>query len=330
MSLTKNNLALVRDLITSSKKFAIGVHARPDSDTMGSALALARALRQMGKSAVVLSQDGVPEVCSYLADVADVLTSTDESDFDVAVVCDADGLSRVGNISPMLQRAEKLLIIDHHVSTETVDPDGFSSFAILSDHTAAATAEIIYTLLDFMAVSIDSETANQLMSGIVGDTGGFRFANTSPRTFAIAANLTELGASSSTAAREIYESRTVPSTRLLGVALLNAKIEFDGKVVWSSISKADFDKYGATDSDTDSIVNHLRGVKGSLVGLLFREVDSNQVRVSLRSRNGVDVNKVARAFGGGGHVSASGCTIASSLEEAESAVLAEVRKWMAF
>jgi phosphoesterase RecJ-like protein len=328
MNLSKNNFISTVSLINSAEKFVIATHVRPDADTIGSALALARGLRSLGKQVVVLSVDGVPETCAYLPDTETVVTNTSDRDFDVAIVCDAGSIDRVGSAAEVLLSAKSLLIIDHHA--DEYPTEGETDPVRLVDVTAAATAEIVFELLhQLRRIIFDSEIARQLMAGLVGDTGGFRFANVTPNTLEIASRLAGFGAMPGEAAREIYENRSLVNARLLGLVLLGANIEDDGKIVWAHITQEDFKRLSATDADTDSIVNQLRGIKGTLVGILFREVEPNRVQVSLRSRDGINVNRVASAFGGGGHVSASGCTISSSLEDAEKAVLAEVRACMA-
>lgn len=324
-------------MISAGEKFVVSAHARPDADTIGSALALARGLRQIGKDVIVLSQDGVPETCLYLPDTTTVLAATSRRGFDVGIVCDADGVDRVGTAREALESAKHIMIVDHHVWEEAkgcpphpVEADQAEPPRCLRivDTSAAATAEVVYELLLELGVSIDEEIASQLMAAIVGDTGSFRFTNVTPRTFEISARLAEAGASPAVAAREIYENRSMVNARLLGVALTAAQVEDGGRIVHSRITLADLTRLGATDADTDSIVNQLRGIKGTEVGILFREIATDEIRVSLRSKGNVNVQKAAAAFGGGGHPSASGCTLETSLAEAENAVLAEVRAWM--
>ena len=325
MSLTKNDFESAKRLIESGERFIISVHTRPDPDAIGSALALARCLRQMGKKVVLLSEDKPPEACAYLPDIETVVTSTSERDFDLGIICDADDLNRIGSSADTVKLSKSILLIDHHKIGEPLNRECLC----LRDETAAATAEIVFELLHQLHVIFDQEIARQLMAGMVGDTGGFRFANVTPNTLEIASRLAAYGASPSEAAREIYENRSLGCARILGHVLLNARMEDDGRIIWSHITQEDFAKFNASDEDTDSIVNQLRGIKGARIAILFRETAPDVVRVSLRSRDGVDVNAIASAFGGGGHISAAGCTIEKSLDEAEKALLSEVRKWMA-
>jgi len=329
MILKKSDMKAAVRLIRRGESFVIAVHVRPDPDAIGSALALARALRQLGKRAVVVSQDGVPETCSYLPDSGTVLISTGEPTFDVGVICDAGDLDRVGAARDALTSAKSLLVIDHHPTNGEQPALSGLPVVRLVEESCASSAEIVFLLLKELGVSVDSEIARQLMAGIVGDTGAFRFSNVTGFTLFIAAALAGSGASPAEAAREIYENRSTANTRLLGAALLAAQTEDDGTIVRSRITQDDFSRFQASDADTDSIVNQLTAIRGVKVAILFHELAENRVRVSLRSRDGIDVNQIARTFGGGGHAAAAGCTIESSLAEAEKAVIAEVRKWMA-
>ncbi len=193
---------------------------------------------------------------------------------------------------------------------------------------ASSTAEIVLRLLEANGVEIDKTTATQLMIGLVNDTGGFRFANTTAETFRSAARLTELGADASHAAKCIYETRSIAALRLLGRALSSLQSSADGRVVWASVRRRDLDELGASDSDTDGIVNQVAYAKGSQVAVLFRELSREEIRVSLRSREGFDVNRVARGFGGGGHKAAAGCTLRMPLDAAQDKLLGEIDRWM--
>ena len=230
---------------------------------------------------------------------------------------------RVGEAGRLLESAPLQVRIDHHPS-----PDGFGKIRIL-DANASSTCEIVAETFQANEVSIDADAATLLFAGIVFDTGGFRFGNTSPRTLEIASNLAARGAEPSVIARELFESRSLRAMKLLGIALESMEIEDDGRIVSAKLAHEDFKALGATDGDTEGAVNMVASVKGPIVALLFREIEPGIVRVSLRSRDGFDVNRVARAFDGGGHAAAAGCTLNGTLDEAKLRVLSEVRKWMA-
>lgn len=308
--------------LSSADSYVLACHQRPDGDTLGSALALARVLRGMGKEVVVLSEDGVPENYNFIPDADTVLTSTPRRDFGMGVLVDSEGISRVGSAAEAVLSAKDTACVDHH------EPDNRFGNIRIVDPEYAATAELVAELLEAGCIAIDREVATQLLTGVIADTGAFRFSNTSPRTFHVAARLTDIGADPSTIARKVYDSRPLHAVKLLGRALSTLRTDPEGKIVWAVISRSDMDDLGAEDADTDSVVNHVRSVRGPEVAILFREIQPNVVRISLRSEGGVDVNRIARVFDGGGHAAAAGCTIEDSLENAQTRMVNEVLKWM--
>lgn len=308
--------------LIASGAYVLACHVRPDGDCLGAALALARELRRLGKDATVVSIDGVPDNYVFLPDSETVKTSTDRRDFDVGIIVDSDIPKRVGDSADAITSARTLARVDHHLTSEP-----FGEISVVDTH-VSSTSELVVELFQANGVQIDEQTATLLLAGIIFDTGGFRYPNTSARTFAIAAELVSLGAKASHIAREVLENRPPRAMQLLGRALSSLTVEPDGLIAWGQISMRDYDELGATDADTEGIVNSLSQVKGPKVVILLRETEPGTVRVSLRSRDGVDVNKVAHVFDGGGHAAAAGCTVESSLEDARLQVIAEVRRWM--
>lgn len=319
----KNELRRAWQEITAGHSYVLACHQRPDGDCLGAALALARELKARGKNAVVLSPDGVPDHYCFLPGSAAVARSVNGVDFDVAVLVDSESVKRVGEAGKGLDSAALQVRIDHHPS-----PDGFGVIRIL-DSNASSTCELVAEIFEANDIGIDADAATLLFTGIVFDTGGFRFGNTSPRTLEIASHLAARGAEPSAIAREVFESRSLRAMKLLGIALESMEVEDGGRIACARLAYQDFQALNATDADTEGAVNLVASVKGPIVALLFREVEPGTVRVSLRSRDGFDVNTVARAFDGGGHAAAAGCTLNGTLDEAKARVLAEVRKWMA-
>ncbi len=179
-----------------------------------------------------------------------------------------------------------------------------------------------------MGAEIDKDIANCLMCAILTDTGSFRYMNVTPTTFRIAGTLMRSGAWPSDISELVFENRSIESLKLLGRALDSLQMSADGRVAWAHVRARDYEELGATDEDTEGIVSQVRAVRGAMVGILFREIPGRKVRISLRSREGFDVNAVAKAFGGGGHRLAAGCSLDPPLEDAERLVLEEVGRWM--
>ena len=210
--------------------------------------------------------------------------------------------------------------IDHHVTA-----GAFGDVRVL-DASAASTAEIVYALLQTLGTPITPDIATCLFTGIITDTGSFRFQNVTPNTLRVAAKLLEAGAPPAHISENVFDNRTFAATRLLGAALAALSQTPDGQVVWTRITAQDFRTLGATDQDTEGVVNYVRGVRGAEVGILFREMESGPIRVSLRARESVNVAEIAARFGGGGHRMASGCTLNMPLAEAEEAIVKAVRE----
>ncbi|MCX6345670.1 MAG: bifunctional oligoribonuclease/PAP phosphatase NrnA [Armatimonadetes bacterium] len=320
--MNQENLKQAWQRLLEYGSFVLACHVRPDGDTLGSALAVAHVLRKLGKDVVVICEDIVPDNYMFMPDAETILTSTDRRDFEVGMLVDSEATKRVGSAAAALESAAVNVCIDHHV------PNGEYGDIRAVDPGASATAVVIYELFEANNVEIDQEAATQLMAALVADTGGFRFGNTNTRAFEIAAKLTALGADPSTIYRSIFESKPIKAALLLGRALNSLEMDDHERVIWSGITQRDLTELGSTDADTDSIVNQIGAVKGPQVAILFRETRPGSIRISLRSRGGYDVDRVARVFGGGGHKAAAGCTVHASLEEAEKMVVAEVLKWM--
>ncbi|MGI4789807.1 MAG: DHH family phosphoesterase [Janthinobacterium lividum] len=309
-------LATAAAAIRQSQTIVMACHVNPDGDALGSLLGLALALIPLGKTLVCLSEDGVPDILKFLPGAELIQQTTDQAEFDLALVVDSGDFPRVGKtVQPLIGRAKQIVDIDHHAAS-----GAFGDIRVLNAR-AASTAEIVYALLLTLQAPITPEIATCLFTGIITDTGSFRFQNVSPNTLQVAAALLEAGAPPAFISENVFENRTFAATRLLGHALSSLTQSPDGRVVWAHITAADFAQIGATDQDTEGIVSYVRGVRGAEVGVLFREMAGGGIRVSLRARESVNVAEIAGKFGGGGHRMASGCTVELPLAEAEKAVI---------
>jgi phosphoesterase RecJ-like protein len=312
-------VAAMRD----AQEIVLASHINPDGDTLGSMIALGLGLRSLGKSVTLLSADGIPATLGFLPGAELVQTRTERRDFDLAVGLDAGDLARVGVSAAALQSAPILIDIDHHVTAGQ-----FGQIRLL-DSTAAATAEIIYDVLLGLGVSLDLPIAVNLLCALLTDTGSFRYRNVTPRTMALGGEMIRLGASPDPIAECVFENKPFSGQKMLGRALESLQKSSDGRIVWAHVTQADFAEFDATDEMTEGIVGAVRAVQGSDVALFLREMPSGKLRVSLRSRDPIDVSKVAAEFGGGGHRLASGCTLEGPLAEAEALLVATVARHIA-
>ncbi len=320
----KNQAAAIADTFRRYRSFLLTGHGNPDGDCLGCMCALGIGLRRLGKTATILSLDGVPDLYRFLPGSDTVVTAPAEDACDVAVVLDCEDLGRVGDAITAVRSCATLVEIDHHPSTTR------EAGLALIDPTCASTAEVLLPVMRAAGIEITEEIATCLLSAIITDTGSFRYSSVRSSTLRAGAELVDAGASPGRIAGQVYESRSFASVKLIGLALAALETTANGRVAYASITQADFVRAGATDADSEGIPNMVRAIRGVDVGLLFREAADGRIRVSLRCRDGLDVSKVARTFGGGGHPLASGCTVDGPLDSGRALVIEAVRKCMGF
>ena len=308
-------LQQVLDEIERRDRFVLTSHARPDGDAVGSVLACGEILRQMGKHADVVMNDGVPHLYRPLP-FADRVIVTHEVNgaYDAAILLECDSIQRTS----LLGLDQKFLInIDHHLSGKP--------FAHVNwiDPSACATAELVFKLAKAANVEITPEIATCLYTAVLTDTGAFCYVGTDEHTFAIAQELVRAGADPARIAQAIYFATPLAKMRLLGCALSGLQREAD--VTWMSVTREQMDRCGAIDEDCEGLVNYALGIDGVEVAVFFRELASGHWRVSLRSKGLVDVSAIAALLGGGGHRCASGCSVEGPVSAAAERVLALMR-----
>ena len=300
--------------INARREFLITAHVDPDGDAVGSCLGLKLALNQLGKSADVVLESPLPATLLFLPESGTIRRPEQiRTRYDAAFVLDSSSPDRAGNVAERcLNPGAKVAVIDHHWGNE-----GFGDIRLVNPE-SSATAELVYDLIELLRVPISPEIAECLYTGILSDTGGFRFANTSSRTLRVAAKLVERGANAPRVAEALYATKTAPSLRILGLALASLETRSDGRIGAMTISRDMFETAGATPEDADGIVQYAKSLVGARVGLLVQEVAPNEIRASLRSDGTVDVNAVASRFGGGGHRNAAGLRVRGALEQVRS------------
>ena len=306
--------------IESAERIVIAAHINPDGDTIGGALAFRIGLESLGKRVEVVCSDPVPANLRFLPGSEFVrMPETDESSvrsYDLAILVDLSLPDRLGKAQDLIASAQRLAIIDHHQPSDKTPP---CIHLIRPD--ASASCLILYDLLPALDIVINSEIAQCLLTGIVTDTGAFRFRNTDSASLTAASRLLALGADLTIINEELWEKRELPAIRLLSVALSRLQLHADGRIAESYLLRSDYEETNAGDEHTEGIVNELGRVDTALISVLFREPKPGRIRVSLRSRGEIDVSEVSRQFGGGGHVNAAGCTFNSTIEEARADLL---------
>jgi bifunctional oligoribonuclease and PAP phosphatase NrnA len=307
--------------LRGAKRVTAICHENPDADTVGAAIAIALIAERLGAAAEVVSVDGLPPSCAFLP-LVDRVRAAPALEPDVAVICDAATLERVGRITEeaadWLSRAT-LVNIDHH-ATNT----GWGALNVV-DPNAAATCQIIAELLPMVGVEADEPIATALMAGIVRDSQGFAGAETSPRTLRVVARLMEAGASLALVQRRILYELPFPTMALWGRMLAGVGAVDGARIVYATLTKAMLIETGTQQHDADGLVEFLARAKDAEVTLLLREVGPAETRVSIRAEDGTDATAIAARFGGGGHVRRAGCTVPEPLPIALEKVLAITR-----
>ncbi|MEG6521705.1 DHH family phosphoesterase [Desulfotomaculum sp. 1211_IL3151] len=317
-----NNLKAVTEVLLNSKRPILCGHVMPDGDSLGSVLALGMALQAKGKEVTMVSSDPLPDLYEFLPGIKEIVVgSVPEKNYDLLVVVDCSVRERLGStITPLVDYGLPVVVIDHHVNDQP-----FGSYNYVKS-TAAATGEIIMDLLEQLGISLNLDLAINLYTAIVTDTGSFRYENTTPETHVKIAKLLECGVPVSLLSNLIFGEQPLKSIRLLEVALRNLDVSECGRIAWISINQEKIESVGAEDQHIEGLINYPRKIKGVELAISFRELDQNRVKVSFRSKYTVDVNLLAKKFGGGGHVRASGCTIKGNLLEVKEAVLKEAKE----
>ena len=308
----------IRDAILQRQRFVITSHARPDGDAIGSQVAMMWALRQLGKEVQMVSADAAPPQFQVFPGVRDIrVSNTVDGQFDAAIVMECGDLSRTG-----VQGFEKYFVIniDHHV--------GNTGYGALNwfDPGSAACGEMVFDLIVSLGVRLTPEIATNIYVTILTDTGGFHFSHITPRTFDICRRCTEAGAAPEAIARAIYDSSTMGRLRLMGAVLHNLEFEGGGRAAVAALTLKLLQETGATHDDADGLINIPLNVKDIDAVVFFKEIAPDDFRVSLRSKGDVDVNRVANAFGGGGHKNAAGCTLNGPYAEVRRKLVAELTR----
>lgn len=303
-------LTAVVETLKSGQRFLLVVHRQPDGDTLGSALGMAAALQEIGKEVVLAGPDPAPAGLSFLAGVERLRPWEQvEGRFDAALVFDCGDLRLTGGEEILPRLTSRLLNIDHHLSNHRYGEVNL----VMTE--AAAVGEIVARILEEMGVALTPAMAQPLYTSLVTDTGGFLYDNTTAHTHRLAANLLEAGANRHEVALQVFENRSRASLALLERGLGGMQVTAAGRLVYTRLTEKDFQETAATVEDSEGIVTVLRTLQGVEIALLLRpDVGSDRIRVSLRSKERVDVARLAEGFGGGGHARAAGCTLANEAE----------------
>lgn len=293
-------------------------HKSADADCLGSAFALKLILEKLGKKVVVLleEKEPVPRTCDILHGVK----KEENIVADLVIAVDCGDLERLGDRVQIFNSCPETMNIDHH-PTNTM----FAKYNFV-DAKASATGEIIYRLSEFMQVTLDKNIAENLYAAIISDTGRFAYSNTTENTHIIISKLHSYQIDHVEINEFLFERNSLPRLMLIKVALNSLEVYKDGKVATVQVTRDELMQLGATEEDAGGLISYPRSLETVLVSVCFREsLVADVIKVSLRS-NIYDVSEIAKQFGGGGHVRASGCSIKGDLQSAKEKLLNAIFK----
>lgn len=310
----------LKELLEGKQSVALGGHVRPDGDCVGSTMGLYLYLKEnFPQIETDLYLESVPEAYSMIRHTDEVKSELPEGEiYDLFICMDCGDLQRLGFSQKLFIESKQTACIDHHVSNEAFADVNY----IVPD--ASSTSELVYNLLDYDKMSL--ETAEALYMGIAHDTGIFRYSCTSPETMEAAAQLMRKGVDTAKITDRTYYEKTYIQNQILGKALLESIMVLDQRCIVSVVRLKEMEFFKAKPSDLEGIVSQMRQTKGVEVAMFLHETASQTFKVSLRSKEQVDVSSIAKYFGGGGHVRAAGVTMKGSVHDVINNLTALIEK----
>ncbi|MBV8224975.1 MAG: bifunctional oligoribonuclease/PAP phosphatase NrnA [Verrucomicrobia bacterium] len=308
------------DALHHANRVVLLSHVRPDCDAIGSQLALALSLQELGKDVIAWNEDGLPESYRFL-ERSELIQkpSSETQEFDVAIALDTATQSRLGTPLRAIRGVRQWINIDHHAGNP-----GYGDLVHI-DTSVPATGQIIYELLRSKNLPFGHAAAVALFAAISTDTGSFRYPRTSARTFQIASELVNLGVDAAAIAIKLYESYPKRRIQLLGEILPRARFDAGDRVVSLAVTEEMKMRLRIQADDLDGLIDTVRTIESTIVAVFFEELPECKVRLSMRSKDDrVDVNRICSEFGGGGHLRAAGARVRGALDDVRNKILKRV------
>jgi len=316
MTTTSPEIQQIVDTVRARQRFVLSSHARPDGDSIGSQLAMAYALREMGHEATVVNADPAPPPLLAFPGVPDIrIASEIDGEFDAAIIMECGDLKRTG-----VSGLDRFLVIniDHH--------PGNTCYGQINwfDSSAAACGEMVFDLVRALGVPLTKTIATHVYLAILTDTGSFHYSSISPRTFDICRECLEAGVDPVLVARNVYDSNNMGRLKLFGAVLGAMQIDQTGRIAIVYVDHEMARAAGGTYEDTEGLINLPLTVKEIEAVVFFKQDKGDRYRVSMRSKGEVDIGVIAKEYGGGGHKNAAGCSIAGPIEELQKALVGKI------
>ena len=307
MTTTSPEILQIVEALRARRRFVLSSHSRPDGDSIGSQLAMAYALQAMGKEVTVVNADPAAPPLMAFPGVPEIrIAPSADGDFDAAIIMECGDLKRTG-----VTGLDRFFVIniDHHPGNT-----GFGQINWFNAG-AAACAEMVYEVVRALGVPLSKEIATHIYLAILTDTGSFHYSSMSTRTVDICRECLDAGVDPAQVARMVFDSNNLGRLKLFGAVLNLMQIDPSGRIATLHVDHEMTRAAGGTYEDTEGLVNMPLTVKDIVASVFFKQEQGNEYRVSLRSKGDIDVNAIAKVYGGGGHKNASGCTLTGALDE---------------
>jgi phosphoesterase RecJ-like protein len=308
----------ILNLINEKNNILLSSHVNPDGDSVGSLTALGLSIESMGKKVTLYNESPIPAIYRFLPATDRIVSSFNNPGmFDAVIILDCSDMERVGDSAPLILKIPEIINIDHHITNTKFGT------ARLIDVKACSTAEIVYRLIKKMGIAITKTIATSIYTGILTDTGSFRFSNTNKKAFLICKEMVECGVDPSYVAQNVYGPFSLGRLKLLNLALDSLEISENGKISIMTLTQEMFEETGTQPEDTDGFLNYGRNIKDIQVAAMIQQNGNSGLKagekgnyhVSLRSDGFVDVAAIASRYGGGGHKSAAGFSTCMTIRE---------------
>lgn len=312
-------LEQIKELILNAKKILILTHENPDGDAIGSSLGFMIGLKKLEKEVDVVIPE-LNEMYSFLPGIECIKKDVSAEDYDLCIALDSSDLDRLGILRSAFEKIENTIVIDHHITNQNFGDVNYVNAV------ASSTCQNIIVILATLDIAINKEMATCIYTGMLTDTGGFRY-NVQSETFEFAGMLLETGIDIAKIYKILFDTSTLARTKLLGRAINNLEIFCDGKVAFTYVTAEDFEELKNQDGDQEGIVNYGRDIEGVEVSIFAREKDGKR-KVSLRSNEYFNVSLLASKYSGGGHLKAAGFETEKSIKEIKEELIIEIERQM--
>lgn len=303
------------EFIKKYRSFLITSHIDPEGDSLGSLIALSELLKQLKKKVFVVCDSKIPKAYDFMAPYIKFSNPKKACPYEAVIIVDAPKLGRLGKVKDLIDKRKPIAIIDHHMPEESCVDTTYI------DESASSAGELLYRLYNAMRLKPNAAAKFGMYVAIATDTGSFQYSNSTPSAHMAAAALIEEGIRPKDVSNLLYARREASQLRLLGMALSTLSLSKSGRVASLYITDGMMRKTKATPNAWEHFVDYARSVEGVKVAVFFRQRDDGLIKVSFRSNDGIDVNRIAKVFGGGGHKAASGCEVRGSLRSVIKKVL---------